>query len=189
MVLNRNEEYLRNQINAIVRSTNYRGHITIGFQLNPRTITIQTPHVFNKMRHNKFIHMVFIVLQLWIITWPILFFMTKRWAVAYVHWPYNLAHHTEGQERASGRASATESEEYWLQRYRYTIQQGVLSRATNGTIIDYLNEGVHQQPNRDRQSREAEPQGGFVGGTLSLIRGVSNIIREDQAARGWGHDT
>ena len=189
MLLDRNEKYLRSQIEAIVRSTNYRGRITVEFQLCPRTITIQTPHAFNKMRNNKFVYFLFIILQLWIITWPLLFFMTKRWAVVWVDLPYNLHAHVDGQERALGVETPKESEEQWLRRYRYTIQQGALSRAVNGTIIDYLDEEVHQPRGRDSRAREVEPQDGLVGGALTLMRGVSNIIRENQDARGWGNDT
>ena len=87
------------------------------------------------------------------------------------------------------------SEKDWVERYRHTIQQGVLSRAVNGTIIQYMpqDEQYHEEERlrmeRDRQQREAEPQEGLVGGALALMRGVSNIVRENNNIRGWGFDT
>ena len=115
--------------------------------------------------------------------------MTKRWAVIWVDLPYNLQAHIDGQERPLGTETPKESEEQWLRRYRYTVQQGALSRAVNGTIIDYLDEEVHLPRGRDSRARDAEPQEGLVGGALSLMRGVGNIIRETNEARGWGNDT
>ena len=195
MITNRNDAILKEKIESVIRSTNYRGHITIGFQLLPRTITIQTPHAFNRLRHNKFFYWFCIIFQLWIITWPILFFMTKRWAIAFVSWPYKMAHRVEGDASRVRWESVRYSEQEWVQKYRYTIQQGVLSRAVNGTVIDFMpqDEEFHEEERlrmeRERQAREAEPQDGFLGGALTLMRGVSNIVRENNSIRGWGYDT
>lgn len=136
-----------------------------------------------------------IIFQLWIITWPILFFMSKRWAVVHVSWPYKRCEPVPGQPGRSRWTPVKETEEQWAKRFTHTIQQGVLSRAVNGTVIDYIaqderwHEEDRQRRERERQARESEPQGGLVGGALSLMRGVSNIVRENESARGWGYDS
>ena len=101
----------------------------------------------------------------------------------------------QGETESTTWVYAKESEQDWAKRYRYTIQQGVLSKAINGTMIDYVaqderwHEEERQRQERERAAHAAEPQGGFVGGALSLMRGVSNIVREQNDVRGWGHDT
>lgn len=191
-VIHRDEEKLRRLIEANIRSTNYRGHITIGFQLSPRSITVQTPHAFNKLRHNKFFYWFCIILQFWIFTWPILFFMTKRWAITSIMWPYRR-YTNRNQQQESGMIPRSISEDDWARKYQYTIQQGVLSRAQDGTFIEYMPRDEQEERRRQEQERErraSEPQSGLVGGALSLMRGVGNIIQENQNARGvgWGYD-
>ena len=190
-VVHRDEEKLKRLIEAAIRSTNYRGHISVSFQLSPRSITLQTSHVFNKMRYNKFLYWFCIIFQLWIITWPILFFMTKRWAVVSVMWPYRKYMNRRPQEQSEATPRLM-AEDEWARKYQYTIQQGVLSRAQGGTFIEYMQRpDEHEERRRleqERERRASEPQGGFVGGALSLMRGVGNVIRENQDARGWGYD-
>lgn len=71
---------LVDKITEYIRGTNYRGQITITFPLSYRTVTVISNHPFNRLRNNKFFYWFCIIFQLWIITWPILFFMTKRWS-------------------------------------------------------------------------------------------------------------
>jgi hypothetical protein len=179
---------LTKHIESVIRSTNYRGHIQIGFQLAPRTITVQTNSLLNRLRHNKFFYWFCIIFQLWVITWPILFFMTKRWAVVTVGWEYaRFVKHPNGQ--VIRRDFWQISEHDWIRKYQYTIKNGVLSCAKNGTFLVYTSEDTAIRREIDREARGAsEPQGGFVGGALSLMRGVGNIVRESQEARGWGYD-
>jgi hypothetical protein len=45
----------------------------------------------------------------------------------------------------------------------------------------------NSQRARDRTSDEE--QGGFLGAASGLIRGVSDVLRDAEMARGWGGDT
>ena len=197
-IINRNDAILTEHVTRTIRSTGYRGHITITFPLYPRTLTIATPHTLNRLRHNKLVYWTCIILQLWLLTWPILFLLTKRWSMTETYWPYKIpdGEPREGIDNEGRRIFqqhfkyVKESERVWAERYRYTIQKAVLSRAQGGAIVGFVQNGREaEDAERQRLEREREPQGGFVGGALALARGLGNVARELDAGREWGYDT
>lgn len=67
------------------------------------------------MRANKYIWWIFVVLQLWIITWPIIFFLERRYEVAHIVWHAALDPGTDSgliKCYARGRDMGTLAE-YW----------------------------------------------------------------------------
>ncbi|KAE8550112.1 hypothetical protein EYB25_008643 [Talaromyces marneffei] len=75
-------DYLKSQI----RETNYRGQITAEIQIINGKVTIYSPHWVNRMRNNWIVFWACIILQLWIITWPIIWLLEKKYAVVYSCW-------------------------------------------------------------------------------------------------------
>lgn len=102
-----------------------------------------------------------------------------------VFWPYRRATTTPRNCSVGTEpwAYVKESEEEWCQRWKYTVTkaaetkwQGVLERT-------WVQEAEGQR------SRTEEPQGGFVGATVGLFRGISGVLSEADRSRGWGGDT
>lgn len=80
-----NTEYLRKEIEQKIRSTNYRGHISVTFPIEDKHVDIYNPHWANQWRIS-WVRYIFYLTFLWIFAWPILFFMTKCWEVYRVNW-------------------------------------------------------------------------------------------------------
>ena len=191
---------LQRRIESIIRGTNYRGRIAISFQLDPYKKTLATPHLLNRLRNNTFVWWFFVLTQLWIITWPLLFFLTKRWAVVAVEWPFRKPKGearqivNENGERVWFReyTYASESEERWVKKWKRSIEEGILSGRISGETIAFVPddpEAVERREADERRRRDAEPTEGFAGATMSILRGIGNITRENQDMRGWGYDT
>ena len=91
-------DYLRPAIERLVRSTHYHAHVDISFPIEEKTVDIYSPHWVNKARLS-WVRWFFYLTFLWLITWPILFFTTKIWAVYTVRWTWSRCYKDE--ERAA----------------------------------------------------------------------------------------
>lgn len=69
-----------------IRSLNYRGHINISTSLAHSSVTIYSPHWINRLRAKPFVYWIFIILQLWIITWPVIWWLERRYEVVRSTW-------------------------------------------------------------------------------------------------------
>ena len=191
---------LQRRIESIIRGTNYRGCISVSFQLDPYKKTIATPHTLNRLRNNFWAWWFFVLTQLWIITWPLLFFLTKRWAVVEIEWafrkpkgePRQVVNEDGQRVLLQEYTYASESEERWAKKWRRTIEEGVLSGQVQGQTLPFVPDdpGAAERREADeRRRREAEPTEGFAGAAMAVIRGIGNISRENETMRGWGYDT
>ena len=199
-VLGRDDALLQRRIESVIRGTNYRGRLNVRFELDPYTVTITTPHWLNRLRHNSFLYWFCILTQLWILTWPVLFLLTKRWEVVDVEWPFRKPKGEprqivteEGQRRVvQDYTYGSESEEAWVKKWKSTIEDGIMSGQIQDQIVQFVPNDPEGRAARDeaaRRARAAEPTEGFAGGAMGLLRGIGNMVREDRDARGWGYDT
>ncbi|KAB2576593.1 hypothetical protein BFW01_g2882 [Lasiodiplodia theobromae] len=118
------EALIRQRIEALIRSTNYRGHILISFPLEDRAVDIYSPHAVNRWRTTTWIRWFFYLTFLWLFTWPLLYFLTRRWSVYTVNWAFSLGpapNDPHGRKRY-----ATLSEEQWFAKHRHLIKRLVL---------------------------------------------------------------
>src|ERR1700712_2530710 len=83
------ETQLKNRLEGLIRSTNYRGHISITFPIENHYVDLYTSSRINEWRLKKWICWIFYLTFLWIFTWPYLFFATKRYAVVNAVWPFS----------------------------------------------------------------------------------------------------
>ena len=199
-VIGRNEALLQRRIESVIRGTNYRGRLSVQFALDPYSVTISTPHWLNRARNNWYIYYFCVITQLWIFTWPLLFFLTRYWSVVVVECPFQRLRGQPYQvvdERGERRLRqdiewASESEERWAQKWKSTIEDGVMSRRTGSETVWFVPNDPEGRVTRDAAVERAcgrEPQEGFAGATMGLLRGIGNMVREDRNARGWGYDT
>ncbi|OCK79284.1 hypothetical protein K432DRAFT_355238 [Lepidopterella palustris CBS 459.81] len=182
------ETLLKNRLEGLIRSANYRGHISITFPVENRAVDIYTSNRINQWRLKNWVCWIFYLTFLWIFTWPYLFFATKRYAVVKAEWPFS-------RTDATGRKTyTTVSEEQWFERWNIGIRRLVLDRYQGEAADEYL-AGVIDRP--EDPPMPGSIRTGHVGvdnavGSLqqglaiakSIYRG--NLLGGGQA--GWGGD-
>jgi hypothetical protein len=183
------ETLVRNRIEGIIRSTNYRGHIDITFPLEEKNIDIYTTHFVNAWRNKKWVCWFFYLSFLWIISWPVLLLSTARYAIVRAEWPFS-ATDSHGNKRYT-----TVSEEQWLQKWGTAIRRLALDRY-EGEASEDMMAGVLERPADPPMPGTVNT--GHVGvdtavGLISqgfqvarAIQGGGNLGRGLQG--GWGYD-
>lgn len=94
-------------LTSMIRRRGYTHNVHIRFCTENSTFTVYSNHWMNKARQNNWIWWVFVLLQLWILTWPILWLCTGRFEVINSIWPY--------KKTVRGRLTyAAYSEQEWI---------------------------------------------------------------------------
>ncbi|KAK4495355.1 hypothetical protein PRZ48_013686 [Zasmidium cellare] len=174
---------IREKIDSLVRSTHYRGHIDITFPVADRHIDIYNPHWINSARIS-WVRWIFYLSFLWIITWPILFFMTKWWTVCDVEFRFSRFD-SEGFKKY-----ATINEETWVNERGNLIRSLVLEKFHGDGTGMPLDVDVRE---RMRRRSGEVPQTGNrnVDAAVNFIQGgVSawNTLNGRSNEGGWGAD-
>ncbi|RSL77750.1 hypothetical protein CEP51_008788 [Fusarium floridanum] len=187
------KEQLRSRLTGLIRSTNYKGKLTIEFPVADRAVDIYSSSRLNTWRLTTWICWMFYLTFLWIFAWPVLFFTTKKYHVVRAEWPFAQVNE-QGQKRYT-----TVSEEQWTSRYGPAIKQLCLDRYDGLAGDDYLNEVLdraesqqNNQPQIDTRAALGVAAAAFQGGRFNAARGASSLMRfvggqNDQV--GWGFDT
>ncbi|KAL6352596.1 hypothetical protein LRP88_13062 [Fusarium phalaenopsidis] len=188
------EEQLRSRLTGLIRSTNYKGKLTIEFPVADRAVDIYSSSRLNTWRLTTWICWIFYLTFLWIFAWPVLFFTTKRYHVVRAEWPFAQVDE-QGRKRYT-----TISEEQWTSRYGPAIKQLCLDRYDGLAGDDYLNEVLdrgeaqqnNNQPQVDTRAALGVAAAAFQGGRFNAARGANSLMRfvggqNDQV--GWGFDT
>lgn len=79
---------IREKFLGLIRATNYRGQYDVTFPVKDEYIHIYNHCKTNRWRATPWIWWLCTLTLTFIFTWPYLFFMTKRWDVVKVHWPF-----------------------------------------------------------------------------------------------------
>ena len=153
------------------------------------------------MRANRYIWWTFVILQLWIITWPIIFFLEKRYEVVNTTWHAALeAGEETGLVKLYARQrSPTTLAEYWAPAVKlaaWSRRQGDHNNLTrldadrvqgmsNSQLLG-LQRHVGSEAEAERRARVDRGQGGFVDNVVGLVRGVGEVQQEWRLATGWG---
>ena len=173
---------IKANIERLIRSTHYRGRTDISFRIDEKAVDIYSPTLINKWR-TGWVRWIFYLTFLWIITWPILFFMTKWWDVYSVDWYFS---------RDARHASLSESQ--WFERHRALIRELVTSKY-QGSGDSFSTEVGPSQTSAPPQAQAQMPKipGANLNSTVGLIQGGVNIWNAVAAARstgeqGWGYD-
>ncbi|KAL9622413.1 MAG: hypothetical protein Q9160_003257 [Pyrenula sp. 1 TL-2023] len=185
---------VQNAITAHIRSLNYRGTITVETHIENAGFTVYSPHWINKLRVNSFVWYLCAILQLWIITWPVIWLMEKRYEVVSCKWYF--AHHVTSsgfRELARGY-----DEEGWVRMWGKAIRKAAEWRRRDGEYLTredlQLVEAVREQgelvgeEERARRERSARGEGGWMDSAVGLVRGIGEASREYNRAAGWGMD-
>lgn len=170
------ETRLRNRITGLLRSTNYRGNISITFPIEEANIDIYTSNRINTLRLKTWVCWLFYLSFLWIFSWPVLFFATRRYAVVRAEWPFSTT-----DERGEKRYT-TVSEEQWFDMWKVGIRRLALERFQGEATEDMM---------RRVMARDEDPSmpGSLTGhagvdGALSVLSEEVRVARAVQGGRG-----
>ncbi|KAI6838207.1 hypothetical protein KC340_g4010 [Hortaea werneckii] len=192
------QEDLKLRLQTLVRSTGYRGHIDVTFPVHEKHVDIYSPHWINRWRVTWWVRWLFFLTFLWIITWPILFFMTKRWSVYNVDWRWSWSCSTGPEGSSSDAYSqrtfyASITEKTWFEKHQGLIRALALNKY-QGDATDLPLNVRRESPGNNRVSSTGNAN---VDTAVSFVRGgVSawNAIRSGQGvprageAEWWGWD-
>ncbi|KAJ5924932.1 hypothetical protein N7454_007571 [Penicillium verhagenii] len=191
---------MRNVLASHIRDLNYRGSTSFWLKNGYSSVTIYSPHWINQLRTSNFVWWACVLLQLWIITWPVIWLMEKRYEVARSQWNASL---DPGSDTglikcyAHGR-DETQLGEYWaaaVKQAAWTRRQGSgslltktdaerLQNMTNDQIIHI--QRCESEAERQRRERVHSGQGGLMDSVVGLVRGVSEASQDYRLTMGWG---
>jgi hypothetical protein len=184
------QQYLKNRIEGLIASANYRGNVSVTFPIEDRYLDIYTSNKINQWRLKTWVCWIFYLTFLWIFTWPYLFFMTKRYAVVMAEWPFSVI------EEDGTKKYTTISEEQWFENWKVGVRRLVLDRF-QGDATEEMLTGVMARS-------EDPPMPGTVNtGHAGIDNAVGILTQGFQVARaiqsggnvgrglqgGWGYDT
>jgi hypothetical protein len=169
------EELCRNLINK----TSYRGHTTISFETTLNTIIVNSPCRLNSWRYKWWLRWLCYLSFLWLLTWPILFFSTRRYEVVTAVFPYRL-----NPARSRLAKPLVQSEEEFFREWEQSIMRAVLGQH-QGWVDGIYREETAQMTRAGNavmtvQSSENRFEG-FMVGAVRMALGVPTVT-------GWGAD-
>ncbi|KAF2111747.1 hypothetical protein BDV96DRAFT_581699 [Lophiotrema nucula] len=183
------ETQLKNRIEGLIRSTNYRGHLSITFPVEEKNVDIYTSNRINNWRLTRWICWLFYLTFLWIFTWPYLFFATKRYAVVKAEWPFSVT-----DERGNKRYT-TISEEQWYEKWHVGIRRLALDRYQGEASEDMLLGVIARPADPPMPGTISTGHAGVDNAVGLLTQGfqvASAISRGGNLSRGlqggWGYD-
>jgi hypothetical protein len=185
------ETHLKNRIEGLIRSTNYRGHTSITFPVEDKNVDIYTSAKINQWRLKKWVCWIFYLTFLWIFTWPYLFFATKRYGVVKAEWPFST---TDAQ---GNKKYTTVSEEQWFEKWHVGIRRLALDRYEGEASEEHL-DGVMARPaDPPMPGSISTGHAGVDSAVGFLTQGIqvaSALSRGGNLGRGlqvngWGYDT
>ncbi|KAI2246574.1 hypothetical protein LOZ11_005100 [Ophidiomyces ophidiicola] len=186
-IVNWNFELIRREIISIIRMTNYRGVISVSPFIRQSRVTIYSPSLLNRLRTNSFVWWVCVILQLWIITWPLLILLERRYEIVRVE------HHVS---RGSVYASPGGSEGGWVAMFSPAIKAAALGKRTGEVVTkadiprgeEMLRDVQSQQLEQERQDRMIRGEATWADWVVGIVRGLSDMTRQWNTDRGWGGD-
>ena len=119
-ILHHDSAALEALITSVVRSTNYRSDISVTFSVTQSRVTVYSPCWQNHYREKPWLRWIFYLTFLWVISWPYLWFMTRRWEVETAVFPCSTA-----EECGKGQYTKKSGESF-VKEWESSIRRAVL---------------------------------------------------------------
>ncbi|KAF2191386.1 hypothetical protein K469DRAFT_720391 [Zopfia rhizophila CBS 207.26] len=185
------EAFLKNRIEGLIRSTGYRGHMSVTFPIEDKNVDLYTTNRINEWRLKKWVCWVFYLTFLWIFSWPYLFFATKRYSVVKAEWPFSTTD-AHGNKRYT-----TVSEEQWFDKWHVGIRRLALERFQGEANEELLRDVIARPTDPPIPGTLRTGHAGIDNAVGLLTQGfqvASAISRGDNLVGrglegGWGYDT
>jgi hypothetical protein len=189
-VVGMDQTLLQKRLEGLIRSTNYRGHLSITFPIEDKNIDLYTSTRINEWRLKTWVRWVFYLTFLWIFTWPYLYFATKRYAVVKAEWLFSTVA-DDGSKKY-----ATISEEQWFERWHVGIRRYVLEGFEGEATYERL-QGVIQRPADPPTPGRVETGHAAVDNAVGILTQGFRVARAIRSGgdplgglqTGWGYDT
>lgn len=178
---------LRNQLEEMIRSTNYLGRIEIDFPVFETRVEVFPSNRISRMRKNVYWRWFFYLTFLWIPTWPYLWFFTKRYHVAETVWHY--AKWVVAPGATHMKKIFIHEEEEWLTAWGPAIKRAAKARRQGFVTAHDIDEieagsgiGMVRPPLKTGNIT--------IDGALGFIAGAGSIANDMMLSRseiiGWG---
>ncbi|CAG8187982.1 unnamed protein product [Penicillium nalgiovense] len=195
-----NSNAMRNVLSSHIRELNYHGSIGFSLVISQGSVTIYSPHWINRLRMNSFVWWVVVLLQLWIIAWPVIFFMEKRYEVVHTRWNASLVPESDSPLAKCYPFGRDESSlaEYWapaVKQAAWTRRRGegnLLTRMDADRLQGYSTRqllglrGAGSDTERERRERVNNGEAGFADNVVGLVRGLGEVGQDWRFSAGWG---
>ncbi|KAI1848575.1 hypothetical protein JX265_011571 [Neoarthrinium moseri] len=166
---------VKEQLHALVRSTNYRGRLDVHMVTNDATVEVYNDARINRWRFTSWIQWLFYLTLMFIFSWPYLFFRTKRWEVAVAEWPFS-------RMAANGqREYVSISEDQLYNMWGRAVLRAVLEKRQ--CVLDQADLARAQEPDPSFESGHSA-----VDGAINLFRAGIGAMNEVNRQLGWGAD-
>ncbi|KAJ5286977.1 hypothetical protein N7478_002663 [Penicillium angulare] len=191
---------MRNVLASHIRELNYLGSVAFQFDIAQQSVTIYSPHWINRMRANRYIWWAFVILQLWIIAWPIIWFMESRYELVHTRWHSSVSFDMTGlsKEYARGRDEATLGE-FWAPAVKRAAWSKRCGQGNTLTRMDAervqgltqnqllgLEQRTDSEAEQERRGRINNGNGGFMDHVVGFVRGVGEVGQDWRLTMGWG---
>ncbi|KAG5998221.1 hypothetical protein E4U43_002463 [Claviceps pusilla] len=163
-------DMLRRRLEGLVRATNYRGHVAIDFPMRHSHVHVYNDCRVNRWRLTKWIVMMCTLTLAFVVTWPYLFFMTRRWETVTAEWRLSEATAVPGR-----RKYVSMSEEQWYSMWAAAVQKAMLERRRG--ILDQGDLERARMPLGEGEQEE--------GSTARTVQAMGLVNR----SFGWGGDS
>ncbi|KAL4913336.1 hypothetical protein BDW62DRAFT_220790 [Aspergillus aurantiobrunneus] len=181
---------MRSVLTTHIRSTGYQGHITVSPEIANGFVTVYSPHWINRLRSNGFVYWTCIILQLWILTWPVIWLLERRYEVVRSEWfaCRTIVDDTPAQgvhKLYAGGRSEEEVAQLWAPVVREAAWQGI----RHGEILGEAE--VEQLGRQGTQRRETLGQAGELVHRGQAVLGAMGVrsIGGVNVTGGWGGDS
>lgn len=166
---------VKEELHALVRSTNYRGNLQITLGSRDAVVEIYNEARINRWRLIGWLRFLFFITLTFLFAWPYLFFRTKRWEVAVAEWPFSRM--AEG----SAREYVSINEAQWYNLWGRAIIKAVLEKRQ--TTLDQADLRRSQEPEPSFETGNAT-----VDGAMGIFRAGMSAMNEVNRQLGWGGD-
>ncbi|RVD82581.1 uncharacterized protein DFL_007003 [Arthrobotrys flagrans] len=171
-------KYLATRLHQLIQSTNYAGDIQITFPTTHNKVKIRPANKLTELRYNKAVRWFCYLTFLWIITWPILFFMTRNYNVVRSVWPMSAVD-------VNGRRRVKMTEDQWFEYWRPAIRRAVLGRRQGKVTEQDLIE-LAQEAGMPRMQFRTGSQ--FMDNMLGGAVDFFGAVGDQRRAFGWGRN-
>jgi hypothetical protein len=177
-ILHHEAQTMESLCRDLILKTSYRGHINISFPTTQACITVYSPCHLNAWRFNPYLRWFCYLTFLWLITWPILLFITKRYEVVTAVFPYRPTE--TSRPLVQGEAAFVEDWKQALTRAVLAQHQGWIDGVYREETAQMVAAGNPMVTVRGSGSGSTVM--GFVGSAVRVALSVP-------VSTGWGADS
>jgi hypothetical protein len=191
-ITNHDTKKLEQLLRSAIAETNYRGHLQVDWPMQHKKVIVYSPGLINQWRTTTWIRWVFYLTFLWVVSWPVLFFLTRKYEVAKVVYPYaNIP-----TEDGGSRVCTVMSEVDWYHRWESAIKRAAMARMVckDRCLDEEYRIATARADARgliqDLQPRELPSTGNaFADGAISFLGEGLRVAEGWNAQMGWGGDS